>query len=232
MRLTELAFACYVYGRMTDFDSSYLQFLKKTKPNLDLNNKQHRMALLKWLNDWGCRQFSIKYHELASEEIRTWYQDVGNQLFSPDKTFLDLSDGDLASVRIAYTELVNRTASIRTLPNGDQSKVTIGPTGTAKILFALRPNSMIPWDEPMRSEFHYDGSAGDYTEYLLCVAENLGELNETCVRMGFKLSDLPQLLGRPKSSLTKLIDEYHWVTISRKCPTPTSQELKQWVQWW
>jgi hypothetical protein len=232
MKLAELAFACYVYSRMTDYDSSYLQFLKKTKPQLDLGNEQHCKALLKWLNDWGCRQFAIAYHGLASEEMRSWFQDIGNQFFPLDKSLIDLSDYDFASVRAAYAGLVNRTASKRTSRNEGQSEVTFGPTGTAKILFAFRPNALIPWDVPMRTKFQLDGSAGDYVEFLKKVRSNLEELNELCIRSGHRLSDLPELLGKPKYSLTKLIDEYNWVTISRNCPTPTSQELMQWVRWW
>jgi hypothetical protein len=232
MKLAELAFACYVYGRMTDYDRSYLHFLEETSPQLDLSKEQHRKALLNWLNDWGCRQFAIAYHGLASEEIRSWYHDLGDQLFPLNKTLLDLSDSDYASVRVAYAKLVNRTASKRALRGGGQAKVEFGPTGTAKILFALRPNALIPWDEPIRSEFHFEGSAEDYANYLQLVRINLKELNETCERTSHTLLDLPQLLGRPKSSLANLMDEYFWVTVSRKCPAPTSKELSEWLQWW
>lgn len=232
MRLSELAFACYIYSRMTDYDSSYLKFLEKTKPKLDLANEQHRKALLKWLNDWGCRQFAIAYHGLASDEILCWFYDIGNQLFPQDKALIDLSDNDFASVNIAYAGLVNRTASKRTTSNDAKSEVTFGPTGAAKILFAYRPNALIPWDEPMRAKFQLDGSAGDYVIFLKNVRNNLEELNVACNRSGHRLSDLPELLGRPDYSLTKLIDEYHWVTISRNCSAPTSQELLQWARWW
>lgn len=232
MRLAELAFACYVYGPMSDYDSSYLQFLQKTKPQLDLSKPNHRMALLKWLNDWKCRQFARRYHDLASEEIRLWFEEVRNQLLPLDKTLLTFSSNDFAFVKNAYKELLHRTASIRTLLNGDQSKVEFGPTGTSKILFALRPNSMIPWDEAMRAKFQLAGSEGDYVKFLKIVKKDIEELDNTCNRSGYKLSDLPQLLGRPKFSLTKLIDEYHWVTITRNCSVPTSKLLMQWAQWW
>lgn len=51
MKLGELAFACYIYGRMSDYDSSYRRFVKATRPELDLRSKQHLLALLKWLNE-------------------------------------------------------------------------------------------------------------------------------------------------------------------------------------
>jgi len=232
MKLAELAFACYIYGKFADSNSSYLQFLDNTSPQLDLNNENHRIALLNWLNEWGCRQFAIAYHGLASEEIRSWFQDLGDQFFPLDKSLIDFSDYDFASVITAYTGLVNRIASKRLSRNEGQSEVTFGPTGTAKILFAIRPNAMIPWDDAMRTNFQLDGSAGDYVKFLKKVRNNLEELNEICIRSGHRLSDLPELVGKPKYSLTKLMDEYHWVTITRNCPAPTRQELNQWALWW
>jgi hypothetical protein len=77
MQLAELAFACYTYGQMTDFDYSYNKFRENTAPLIDLNRENHRKALLYWLNDRGFRQFILKYHSLASEEIHNWYRDVG-----------------------------------------------------------------------------------------------------------------------------------------------------------
>jgi hypothetical protein len=231
MKLAELAFACYVYGQMTDYDDSYLDFLKRTSPHLDLRKEQHRKALLDWLNDWGCRQFAIDYHGLASEEIHSWYKDLGDGLFSLDKTLLEFSDDDFASAEVAYAKLVNITASKRALRGGGETTVQFGPTGTAKILFALRPNALVPWDEPIRSNFHFVGSPDHYASYLRLVRENLEELAEACASNGHRISGLPQLLGRPKSSLAKLIDEYFWVTVSRKCPAPTRNQLLQWTQW-
>jgi hypothetical protein len=68
--------------------------------------------------------------------------------------------------------------------------------------------------------------------YLRIVRDYLEELSQDCERLGCKLVDLPQMLGRPESSVTKLIDEYFWVTISRKCPVPDESELMRWASWW
>ena len=232
MKLAEIAFACHIYGPMTEYDRSYQQFLNITKPQLDLSQEQHCLALLKWLNDWGCRQFAIEYHKMAAEQLRTWFQDKVYRLVPCDLNLLDFTDDDFNSVTFAYAELVSMKACQRITRNGSLSTIEFGPTGTAKILFALRPNSLIPWDIPMRSKFKYDGSAEDYMDYLKFVRENLEELNNACIARGYSLTELPHLLGRPKSSLTKLIDEYFWVTVSRNCPAPSRQELNQWALWW
>ena len=66
MTLSELAFACFLYAHFTDYDDSYLSFLQVTNHHPDFVNSKHRKALLTWLNQWGCRQFAVEYHELAS----------------------------------------------------------------------------------------------------------------------------------------------------------------------
>lgn len=229
MKLAELSFACYVYSHMTDYDESYTRFLNDTRPQLDLNQRQHRMALLKWLNDWGCRQFSIAHHELAAKEIWQWFRASDPQMFSADLTLLSLSDTDLAVIERAFAGLVGRTASLRRTKNRSESCVAIGPTGASKILFALRPLALIPWDDPIRKRFNYDGSGRSYVEYLRRVKNNLRELEQDCKSKGFKLADLPSLLGRPSPSLVKLVDEYFWVTVSRSCSFPSEKDILLWT---
>jgi hypothetical protein len=190
------------------------------------------MALLKWLNDWGCRQFSKHYHGLAAKEIGEWYEEAGVRLFPMDRTLLSLSNEDFALVEQAYDGLVARTASRRKRDNGHETNVTIGPTGTAKILFAVRPNALIPWDDPIREQFRADNSARSYINYLRAAKDHLEELSQECDKRGYNLSNLPRLLGRSTSSIAKMIDEYFWVTVSRRCPVPSGNELTRWATWW
>ncbi len=232
MRLAELAFACYIYSHMSDYDSSYVVFQENTMPQLDLNLEQHRMSLLKWLNSWGCRQFAREYHPLACDEILTWYQEGVSSMFPEDATLLSLSDEDLEQVEHAYARLISRIASRRRLSGGNEINVEIGPTGASKILFALRPLALIPWDDPIRREFNLDGSAHSYTNFLRNVRVSLGELEQICREKGLTIADLPHLLGRPTSSIAKMIDEYFWVTITRRCPAPPEVEISRWATWW
>ena len=69
------------------------------------------------------------------------------------------------------------------------------------------------------------------TRYDLIPPEPLEELGKVCERHGHKLSELPTLVKRPRSTLVKLIDEYLWVTITNKCKAPTNQVLEQWMEW-
>lgn len=232
MKLAELAFACYIYSHMSDYDSSYVGFLESTKPELDLQLEHHRMSLLKWLNKWGCRQFAREHHVLASEEIREWYQKSGTRIFPADVTLLSLSNENFALVEEVYARLISRTASRRNMNNGTETCVDIGPTGTSKILFALRPLALIPWDDPIRKQFGVDGSACSYTKFLREVRIELNELEQACEEKGHIITDLPNLLGRPTSSIAKMIDEYFWVTITRGCTVPPEDEISRWATWW
>lgn len=231
MRLSELAFACYVYKKMTDDDSSYRHFLKETNHAPDLGIAKHRIELLKWLNEWGCRQFAKSYHDMASDEIRAWYEESNALLPPPYKTLLELSDVDISSASVAYERLTERTASKRSKKNGGKSNIRIGPTGASKVLFAIRPNALIPWDAPIREQFERDGLAKSYTGYLGWAQAELEELGEACERNGYNLSSLPELIGGPDSSIAKLIDEYLWVTITRNRPAPTDEILTRWANW-
>ena len=230
MKLAELSFACYVYSNMTGYDKSYTRFLDATtRPRFDLDQPQHQKALLKWLNAWGCRQFALAHHKLAAKEIWEWFRASDPKMFSTDLTLLSLSDKDLMVVEQAFDQLAARTASLKRRKKGREYPVEIGPTGASKILFALRPLSLIPWDDAIRKQFKSDGSGRSYVDYLRRAKDDLRELEQDCERNGYKLADLPSLLGRPNPSLVKLVGEYYWVTVSGDCPFPSERDIKLWT---
>lgn len=230
MRLSELAFACFLYERFADYDKSYHNFLQKTNSSPDFNIPEHRQSLLTWLNKWGCRQFSLEYHELASEKVSFWYNKYGDSLFHKDSNLWELTESEFALVGDAYESLSNLTASKRTR-NGTTFSVSIGPTGAAKILFALRPKALPPWDEPIRKKLGYDKSRYSYIKYLKKISGILEKLEKLCQKNGFQLIDLPTKIGRPNSTVPKLIDEYYWITITNNCSLPEAETFKRWADW-
>jgi hypothetical protein len=231
MNLSELAFACYVYAGMSDYDISYNRLRTETSPQVDLAISNHRGALLKWLNDWGCRQFSKNHHDSASAEIGSWYSIFSPRLFPPQRTLSILTRQDLGTVEEAFGDLMHRTASMRETRNGQISPIEIGPTGAAKILFALRPEALVPWDSAIRSNHNLDGSARSYLAFLEIVKNHLSELEVECQRFEINLHELPAYIERPQSSLAKLVDEYFWVTITRRCAPPSNSWLMRWPEW-
>jgi hypothetical protein len=231
MKLSDLAFTSYIFERMGDYNSSYKLFIDFSRPEINLNLDLHLSALLKWLNEWGCRQFVKEYHELAANNIKEWYSEFNRHLISIETTIGTLTDEEIQLVEHAYASLARMTAGYRKLPGKSESRIEVGPTGAAKILFAIRPNALIPWDDAMRKHFHLDGSSGCYGKYLGKVRKYVREISCECKRNGFELSELPSRLGRKDSSITKLMDEYFWVTITRGCAVPSSEELKSWLDW-
>lgn len=230
MTLSELALACFVYGRLTDYDNSYRLFLEITGGSPNLSDSEHREALLVWLNQWGCRQFALKYHEQASGEILSWHNEYSPTLFPRERDLWQLAEAELASAAAAYESLSSRIASYRKR-NGGRSPVKFGPTGAAKILFAVRARALLPWDDSIRKGLGYDNSRAAYLSFLTSAKSVLEELATSCQRNGFQLADLPRVLDRPLSSVPKLIDEYNWVTITKKCSPPDSDTFQRWATW-
>lgn len=230
MKLAELAFACYVYASMTDYDNSYLDFRAKVNNALDLSDEDHRQALITWLNQWGCRQFSRECHELASNEILQWYMECKDMLPAVDADLHLMSSQEIELVSKSYAKLAGKTACHKARGTKTIS-VTIGPTGAAKILFALRPKSLVPWDEPIRAELKLDASERSYCRYHMDIKKFLIELESQCTEQGFSLHDLPTILNRRDSTTPKLIDEFYWVTITKKCQFPGNAVLNEWLTW-
>lgn len=230
MRLHELAYACRLYAALGDFDSSFLELRKAVKPALDLTNHAHRKALFVWLNSWGCRQFAKSYHSMAGKRLVEWGQVHLNRLPRKFAVLAELSDSILDGAAEAYGDLKDRNASHRLRKTGPYP-VTFGPTGAAKVLFALRPNAFPPWDDPIRKYFGYDGSAHSYREFLSKVREEVCKLQDEAANFGISSNDIPACIGRPDSSLPKLIDEYYWVTLTNRYTPLGLEDLERWTRW-
>jgi hypothetical protein len=226
MRLYELAYSCRLYAAFTDFDRSIKKFREATSNGLDLNDPSHRLALLKWLNSWGCRQFAKSFHTTASENLKSWGKLYLDRLPSPGTSMIKLAPTTLNVAAEAYANLKDRLASIRRAKS-----VTFGSTGASKVLAALRPNALPPWDDPIRKRLRYDGSPESYLRYLMTVQSQLRDIKAEAARCNIPLDEIPVVLGRPESSLPKLVDEYNWVTYTRGCVAPSIEELSRWINW-
>ena len=109
--------------------------------------------------------------------------------------------------------------------------VTVGPTGAAKVLHALRPEAFPPWDDPIRISLGYSAKGEGYRKYLQDTQALVRELEEEASRLGVDPNRIPELVERPKSSLPKLIDEYNWVTLTKRYEPPSPEQLEQWWRW-
>jgi hypothetical protein len=230
VKLYELAYICRIYDRLSQPDTAYSAFLRETAGDPDFGNSSHMMVLLKWLNSWGCRQFATDYHDIASESIRGWAKRWEPRL--PDRlaTLDRLSDEHVQRAGEAYADLSGRLASRRTRA-GKTFDVQVGPTGAAKIMFAARPKAFPPWDDGIRQNGGYDGSQCSYSKYLVELREQVQQLCAEGAELGIRAEDIPRQVGRPRSTLPKLIDEYNWVTLTRGFVPPAPDEIAKWYRW-
>ena len=163
--------------------------MTETSPALNLDNPSHRLALLEWLNSWGCRQFAKNFHNTASENVQQWGRFYVHRLPPIESNLVEM-DSNLLNVAVeAYDNLKERQACIR------RSKtVTFGSTGAAKIMYAVRPSLFPPWDAPIRKQLKYDGSSESYCKFLKKVQEELNNLITDAARCGVGLDD-PRCIG-------------------------------------
>jgi len=215
MTLLDLAFCSYIYDKMSNQDRDYNEFLKDTSRFLDLKNARHRELLFKWLNDWGCR-LNNKKREHFLEKIAEWFGKHGDSL--PSGTLPDLCDEKLDSVNEIYSTLLKVKG--------------FGHTTVSKILFAIRPEIFPPWDGKIRESL-WKGVFidGTYRSFVLYVKKMLVDLENQCKEKGFKLFELPSKVGRSTSTVVKLIDEYHWITITQRIKPPDKEILRLWFAW-
>jgi hypothetical protein len=229
MKLGELAFACFVFKH---FDNgAYGELLRTTGKFPDLANELHRRALLKWLNEWGCRHIAKDYHNHAAQQMEEWYHEFSGRLFGTEHRLQQLNDQDFIVVEDAYRNLCARIAAYRFSGNGRSEKpVRFGATATAKLLFAIRPEGLIAWDGPIAKAYDCDTTAESYVRFLRRIQAIILELEAACNMHGLCLRTLPDRIGRSNSTVPKLIDEYHWVTITNKC-RPRESDFESWYRW-
>jgi len=147
-----------------------------------------------------------------------------------DSSLLSLTDDELDPIVSAFDSLCGLQAAIRRTGSTDHS-VSFGPTGAAKILHALRPEALLPWDEPIRKRLRLSGDGASYRRFVVRTQALLRHLVEEAGTYGIGPRALPATIGRPESSLPKLIDEFLWVTITRKVVIPTPTELGTLARW-
>jgi hypothetical protein len=226
--LCKLAVAGMLFNSLTPYNSSLALFRSVTGDSIDLANSEHRNALMKWLNDWGCRHLSEDQHQVASQNILDWYQMNCGTLFSDRKHLWELGDHEIDTVTHAYGSLKDRIGA-RRFRHGYDLDIHIGATAASKILFAVRPRAIMPWDDAMRKSFNCDGSLISYGKYLNMIRDITFRIDTLCRNKGFQIDDLPEKIGRSSSTVLELINEYIWVTETRKVRLPSSETLMKWA---
>lgn len=216
MKLSHLKIACYLYNQFTNYDSSYLEMTKKY-PDLDLSQDLQTKALIEWLRSWGCRQFKKDDENTSLDSLRKWYESIKSKMPGKNDYLIDYDlDKNKRIIVEIFNDLSEREAATRQR-GGHITTVSVGPVGTAKTLFALRPNLFCPWDTPIYKEFQLEGDGSGYVRYLLKIQQELKNLRDSLKNCSIKWAELFKYLEKQHNSYPKVIDEYYWITITNKC---------------
>jgi hypothetical protein len=182
-----------------------------TGGRVDLNDAAHRLAAITWLRAWGCRHLRRADTPRTDEALRTWWATWSGHLPGSQATLAGLGEADLVSAGRAYDALRAAPAARRSV-KGSDIDVAFGDTATAKLLFAIRPQAFPPWDETIRLAFGKPGGSAAYVRLLRLSAAALDGL---AGRLAVPVSELPEILGRPESTLPKIVDEFLLIRIAK-----------------
>ncbi|MFI8341459.1 MmcQ/YjbR family DNA-binding protein [Streptomyces sp. NPDC085639] len=200
--LAELRSSAAVFNGFPGVDRSWLALRADTGSALDLARPEHHTALHRWLNSWGCR---IRYPregepDTFGAELAAWWR----RHTLADAPLARLTTRDISRLAGAYEELA-------ALPIGRRS---LGPTAASKALYALRPDTVMPWDAAIAQRLYGSRDRAAFARHL--------ELGRTWARValeaagGIPEADLCAELGRPAVSLAKVLDEHLYVTITHR----------------
>jgi len=203
--LETLRAAVFEFGGYAQPDRSWAALAEATAPAIDLAVPAHRDAMHVWLNAWGCRIRKRREGEpdVFGQGIGDWWSRWHATLPSVDTWMADLTDEQLDGLAECFADLVAaRVAPTRSL----------GPTAASKMLFALRPNTVMPWDEMIAQRLHGARDGVAYANH-----QRLGGqwARDLLAEAGMAEPALADLLGRPGRSLAKMIDEYCYLVFTR-----------------
>jgi hypothetical protein len=203
--------------READVPSSYEELCDRTGPTLNLQNPAHAQAILEWLNKWGCR-IEIDLFPRLSQQLAQWDDQWSAHLPQASVELLELASNELDILADAYEALlaVFRTANCRSTP-------------AAKALFAVRPEAAVAWDRKIRSTLNVLDDKEAYREMLALSTRELEMLVVEAMQRGIAKRDIPRFLGSPGRTLVRLLDEYHWITITVGNQVPTCGESQEWI---
>ena len=223
-----MAFASYLYGSPSGFDGAYDKFCNHVPGKVNLDNLEHLGHLFTFLRQWGCRQFTKEGQDQAKVLIAKWFREYERCLPEWSTDIWTLPDDKLKTTSEAYGSLVLLKAGKK--KNGQRPGV--GATGAAKILFVLRPKSLMAWDDAITEYLGLGKDAGSYGKFLRDVQCMVDDFRKECEKHGISLKQVPAELGHaPHMTVPKLIDEYLWLTLSQKRSLPDPRVLGDWKNW-
>lgn len=205
--LERLRVAVGEFAAYTSAERSWERLLTATGPWVDPALTAHRRALLTWLNAWGCR---LRYpregeHDVFCAETGAWWERWRDRLPGRDVTLARLDDAEIDVLGECYADL----ASMRAAPGARPR--SLGPTAATKMLHALRPRALMPWDAAIADALHGARSADAYRAHLRLGREWARRL---LAEAGLGEEALAVELGRPGRPLAKMLDDYCYLVFT------------------
>ena len=191
--------AHYLYNKIESYDENLTKFLNDPKNNnFNFHDDEQTIALLKWLNKWGCRNISKASYPNLCETLPIWWSQNNVSHFERDE----------ASVSHIFNTLMHIIVS-----EDNERTVTFGPTAASKTLFIIDKDYFIPWDKKIRKGYSSDGNG--YYNYLTNSKNELNELRTRLIESGI-IWENERILFQNYISDMKLIDEYNWITKTKE----------------
>jgi hypothetical protein len=177
-----------------------------TGDEIDLALVNHRRALHRWLNAWGCR---IRYPrpgepDLFDAGVAAWWRRRNADLVAVSVSLSELDDDQIARLGAAFEDL----SAMPIARSAAGIERTMGATASAKALYALRPRAVMPWDLAIAGRLHGGRNVVAFVAHLRLGREWARQLlRET----GWDEATLAAELGQPGASLARLLDQYCYV---------------------
>jgi hypothetical protein len=190
------------------YDQTVRRFLDEVDGTVDLRQAGHVAGLRRWLNAWGCRiAYPDEFADPFAETIADWWPRWQGRFPTDGVELADLSDADLSAFAGAFAELaagpaaVNRRGTVR----------RFGPTAASKAIWVLRPAAVAPWDYRIAATTTGGRrDAGGYEEHQRVLRRWARSL-----RAGHPGVDIPEAVGRPDSTVARVLDEWCYLSFTR-----------------
>ncbi|MEM2592952.1 MAG: hypothetical protein QXI60_10230 [Thermofilaceae archaeon] len=179
---------------------------------LDVDPKIACSFLIRFLELWGVEEASTR---ISPVELSQRISNLKPKLAKMDISILD---GKFNKMKDEIVEAFREICSVK----------NVGPTSASKILHLLRPKLFVMWDNNIAKRFGVRMSPKGYLDFLEKCRDVLeGILNEYR-RSG--ISDPESyLLNKYGKPLTKLLDEYNWLS-TRRWISSTTPCLMQFIR--
>jgi hypothetical protein len=171
------------------------------------HHNQHA-APIKWsYRDLSHRIITTFDSAVQASSLSYWDQQWGPQPPHPHIELVNLQDADIDVLIAAYEALLGVHG--------------LGPTAAAKILFALHPETAMPWDEAIRAVLNIGANGRGYRDMLVRSKHEAALLIADAIQCGIgDRQDIPGIVGSPDRTLARLLDQYNWITITNAHQIP------------